>query len=170
MHMNNDVILAEWQQITDRLSDLIVTFSPEAFLLQPSPDKWSAAQQAEHLLKVDMTTYQALKSETVPTNRPPDGKVALIREAMECNTKRIAPERVQPSATALEPQAIEEQITALREKVAGLVGELDLSEACHVYKHPSLGTLTRLEWVYFNMHHAERHIRQMEELKVATTS
>lgn len=167
MHMNKDVILAEWQQITDRLSALIINFSPEIFLLQPSPDRWSAAQQAEHLLKVDMTTYQALKSETIPTNRPPDQKIPLIREAMESDTKRIAPERVQPSVTKLEPQVIAAQITAVREKVARLIRELDLSEACRVYKHPSLGTLTRLEWVYFNIYHAERHIRQIEELKVA---
>jgi hypothetical protein len=165
--MNKDVILAEWQQITDRLSALIINFSPEIFLLQPSPDRWSAAQQAEHLLKVDMTTYQALKSETIPTNRPPDQKIPLIREAMESDTKRIAPERVQPSVTKLEPQVIAAQITAVREKVARLIRELDLSEACRVYKHPSLGTLTRLEWVYFNIYHAERHIRQIEELKVA---
>ncbi|MBB1285890.1 DinB family protein [Flavisolibacter sp. BT320] len=168
--MNNDVILAEWQQTTDRLSTLILSFSPEIFFLQSSPARWSAAQQAEHLLKVDMTTYQALKSETVPTNRPPDQKIPLIREAMESDTKRIAPERVQPSATKLEPQAIAAQIIALRQKLAGLIRELDLSEACRVYKHPSLGTLTRREWVYFNIHHAGRHIRQMEELKEAPAS
>lgn len=165
--MSNSVILAEWQQVTDRLSALVLSFSPESFLVTPVPGKWSAAQQAEHLLKVDMTTYQALKSETIPTNRPPDQKIPLIREAMEGDTKRMAPERVQPSTTQHEQQGIATQIVAMRENVAGLIGNLDLSEACRVYKHPSLGTLTRLEWIYFNMHHAERHIRQIEGLKKA---
>lgn len=168
--MNNDVILVDWQKITERLSFLIVSFSPAAFLLTPSPEKWTAAQQAEHLLKVDMTTYQALKSETIPTNRPPDQKILLIREAMEGDTKRMAPEIVQPSDTQHEPEKMAIQIRALRERVARLIGDLDLSEACRVYKHPSLGTLTRLEWIYFNMHHAERHMRQMEGLKEVLAS
>ena len=163
--MNKDVLLAEWQQVTDRLSALILSFAPDMFNRQPSPNNWSPAQISEHLLKVDLSTYQALKSETIPSNRPPDQKIALIRSAMESDTKREAPEQVQPSVKQHVPQAIAQLIRAQREKVKRLASELDLTEACRVYKHPSLGTLTRLEWVCFNIYHAQRHIRQMEGLQ-----
>ena len=110
---------------------------------------------------------KALKSETIPTNRPPEQKLALIKEAMESSTKRVAPGMVTPSESRHEPQEMAQQLIKQRELVKRLISGLDLTEACRVYKHPSLGTLTRLEWVYFNLYHAERHIRQMEGLKAA---
>ncbi len=143
--MNKEAILADWQQTTDRLTALIASFTAEWFNQPPAENKWSAAQLAEHLLKVDFSTCQALKSETVPTNRPPDEKIALIRNAMESDTKRMAPEMVKPSDNFHEPQQIAVQLEKQREQVKNLINELDLSEACKVYKHPSLGTMTRLE-------------------------
>jgi uncharacterized damage-inducible protein DinB len=162
--MNKEIILAEWQQITERLTELIASFSPEAFNRKPVENGWSAAQVAEHLLKVELSTRHALKSETIPTNRPPDEKIPLIKNAMESDTKRVAPELVKPADTWQEPQAIAEALQKQREQVKALINELDLTEACRLYKHPSLGTLTRLEWVYFNIYHAERHLRQMQQL------
>ena len=163
--MNKEIILAEWQQITERLTELIASFSPEAFNRKPGDNGWSAAQIAEHLWKVDQSTWHALKSETVPTNRPPEEKIPLIKNAMDSDTRRVAPELVKPADTWQEPQAIGETLQTQREQVKTLINELDLTEACRLYKHPSLGTLTRLEWVYFNIYHAERHRRQMQQLR-----
>ncbi|HEV7333350.1 MAG TPA: DinB family protein [Flavisolibacter sp.] len=167
--MNKEVILAEWQQITDRLLTLILSFSPETFNQKATEASWSPAQIAEHLWKVDLSTAQALKSETIPTNRSPDQKIALIKEAMDSDTKRIAPEMVKPSGMEYEPRVIARKISEQREVVKGMIIALDLTEACRVYKHPSLGTMTRLEWVYFDIYHAERHMRQMQGLQNKTT-
>lgn len=163
--MNKEIILADWQQTTDRLKVLIAFFTPDTFNQHPTESGWSAAQIAEHLLKVDRSTCQALKSKTVPTNRPPDQKIALIKDAMEGGTKRVAPEVVKPSGEFCEPQQMVAELTKQREQVKALISELDLTDACKDYKHPSLGTMTRLEWIYFNIYHAERHMRQMEGLK-----
>lgn len=163
--MNKEVILAEWKEITDRLTALIASCPPEMFNRKPSGTSWSAAQIAAHLLKVDVSTYRALRSETVPTNRPPEEKIALIKEAMESDTKRVAPDVVKPADEWQEPQAMMKALQNQRERVEKLIGELDLTEACRMYKHPSLGTMTRLEWVYFNIYHAARHIRQMQQLQ-----
>ena len=167
--MNKEEILAEWQEVTDRLAGMILSFPPEAFNQKPLEADWSAAQQAEHLLRVDISTFQALKAETIPTNRPPDQKIALIKDAMQSDTKRVAPDMVMPSGKEHEPKAIAHQITEQRAVVKKMISDLDLTEACKAYKHPSLGTLTRLEWVYFNIYHADRHMRQLQQLQTKTS-
>lgn len=163
--MNKETVLAEWQEITDRLSEMILSFNPAVFNQKRSENNWSAAQIAEHLLRVDLSTFRALKAETVPTNRPPDQKNALIKDAMQSDTKRVAPDMVMPSGKHHEPKAIAQRIKDQREGIKNMISDLDLTEACKVYKHPALGTLTRLEWVYFNIYHADRHMRQMQQLQ-----
>jgi uncharacterized damage-inducible protein DinB len=159
--MNKETLLAQLEQSTERLLNTLSQFTPETFNQQRSEGEWSPSQIAEHLLKVDVTTNKALKSETVATNRPPDQKIALIRGAMEDNTKRVSPERVHPSGEHWKPDAIMEQLKKQRKIMREAIASSDMTEACTSFKHPALGTLTKLEWVWFNIYHAERHIRQM---------
>lgn len=164
MLINKEVILTDLKQSTDSLLDLMAHFTVDTFNYKPSAEEWSAAQVAEHLLKVDVSSNKALQSETISTNRPPDQKIPLIKEAMSATTKRLALERVQPSGETFIPDELAKQLKAEREKMEKSIQSAALTEACVGYKHPALGTMTRLEWIYFNIHHAERHRRQMQRL------
>lgn len=162
--MTNQNLLAALEQSTKAVLQAFSSFTAENFNEKPSETEWSAAQLAEHLLKVDISTNKALASETVPTNRPPDQKIALIKGAMEDSSKRVAPERVQPSKDVHSPAVLLEKIKQQRELMKEAIIASDMTEACKAYKHPALGTLTKLEWVWFNIHHAERHLRQLQQL------
>ncbi len=162
--MNKETILADWEQCTDKLIGVISQFTPETFNQKPSENEWSAAQVAEHLLKVDFSTNKALRGETIPTNRPPEQKIALIKGTMEDSTKRVAPERAQPSGERWEPEALVKQLKKQRELLKEVIQSSDLTEACTSFKHFALGTLTKLEWIYFNIYHAERHMKQLHRL------
>lgn len=163
--MTSKNLLTALEQSTQAVLQAFASFQAHNFNEKPSEEEWSAAQIAEHLLKVDVSTNKALSSEAVPTNRPPDEKLVLIKEAMEGDTKRIAPERVQPSNDVHEPSVLLEKITHQRALMKDAVVSSDMTEACKVYKHPALGTMTKLEWVWFNIYHAERHLRQLQRLK-----
>ena len=162
--MNKEAILADLDRSTENLFAVISRFPPGHFRHKPSENEWSAAQIAEHLLKVDLSTYKALCGETIPTNRPPDQKISLLKLAMEDSTKRAAPPTVIPSSAAFVQEVILQHLKAQREKLRETVRVSDLTEACITFKHPFLGTMTKLEWVYFTIYHAERHVRQMNAM------
>jgi len=163
--MTNETLLAALEQSTQAVLHAFSTFNSDNFNEKPSEAEWSAAQIAEHLLKVDVSTNKALFSETVPTNRAPDEKNALIKGVMDDSSKRVAPERVQPSNDVHEPAVLLGKIKEQHQLMKEAVSSSDITEACKAYKHPALGTMTKLEWVWFNIHHAERHLRQLQQLK-----
>lgn len=162
--MTSENLLAALEQSTKAVLQAFSSFNVDNFHEKLSETEWSAAQIAEHLLKVDISANKALSSETVPTNRPPDEKIALIKGAMDDSSKRVAPERVQPSSNVHSPADLLEKIKQERELMKETIIASDMTEACNVYKHPALGMLTKLEWVWFNIHHAERHLRQLQQL------
>src|SRR5215217_2650946 len=102
--MTKEILLAKLEQTTQQLTEILLSFPAERFNTKPSETEWSPAQVAEHLLKVDLSTGKAISGETIPTNRPPDEKIGIIKHAMDDDsTRRMAPERVSPSGEHWEP-------------------------------------------------------------------
>lgn len=164
--MDKYQLLSDLDISTSQLLQYISNFNTEKFNFSPNDKRWSAAQIAEHLLMLDVIANKALTGKTITTNRPPDEKINLIKTAMsDINTKRIAPEIVQPSAELKDPQIMMEEIKIQRAILHKLIGEMDMTEACIGFKHPGLGTLTRLEWVYFTIYHTRRHLQQLQEIE-----
>ncbi|MDB5253195.1 MAG: hypothetical protein JWP27_2364, partial [Flaviaesturariibacter sp.] len=123
------------------------------------------AQVAEHLLILDIVANKVLAGETIESNRPPDSKIDLIRSAMEdASTPRTAPDHVVPGHVDKRPDQFRESFQHQRSALKTKIDTLDLSEACKAHKHPALGTLTRLEWIYFTIYHTHRHIGQLARL------
>ncbi len=164
--MDKDQILSDLDISTRELLHYLSNFNTERFNLSSDDKRWTPAQIVEHLLMLEVIANKVLKGKTIPTNRQPDEKINLIKTAMsDINTKRVAPEIVQPSAALKDPKFMMEQIKIQRELLKKIINELDMTEACISFKHPGVGTLTRFEWVYFTIFHTERHLRQLQQLQ-----
>jgi hypothetical protein len=163
--MNKEILLADLDACTKNFSEVLAKFDSTNFIQKRSDNEWSPAQVAEHLLLLEITALKAINGNTIPTNRAPDEKVALIKWAMEDSTKRVAPESVLPSNRITDPDTAIEKIKQQRAFLREAVNTLDLSEACMLFKHPALGTLTRWEWMYFTIYHMQRHLQQMTGLQ-----
>ncbi|HVF82410.1 MAG TPA: DinB family protein, partial [Flavisolibacter sp.] len=161
--MNIETLLAELDACTKNFLEILGQFNKSNFIQKRSENEWSPAQIAEHLLLLEITANKAITGTTIPTNRTPDKKVPLIKWAMEDTTKRVAPESVLPSDRITDAETAIEKITQQRGALREAITSLDLSEACMLFKHPALGTLTRLEWIYFTIYHMQRHLQQMKE-------
>jgi hypothetical protein len=163
--MNKEILFADLDACTKNFLDVLLQFDRTNFIEKRSASEWSAAQVAEHLLLLEITAVKAIRGETIPTNRPADEKVPLIKWAMEDKTKRVAPESVLPSNRITDPQTAIEKIKQQRDTFREAVTDLDLSQACMSFKLPALGTLTRWEWIYFTIYHTQRHVQQMKSLQ-----
>lgn len=162
--MDKDKLISDLDISTRQLLQQLSFFSDKGFNRQPPDNGWSAAQIGEHLLMLDVIAATVMSGETIPTNRPPDEKVTIIKTAMEDVTKRIAPERVQPSTTGKDKLTLIKDIQQQRDSLKNIIGTTDITDACSSFKHPALGTLTKLEWLYFIIYHTQRHVEQLHQL------
>jgi hypothetical protein len=163
--MTKENLLSDLEQTTQKLTETLCRFTADNFHERPSEQAWSAAHIAAHLVKVYFSTFKALSGETIPTNRPPEQKITLIKQAMEDNTtKRVAPERVRPSEEGGERAILIQQLRNGEERLKEVVNKGDITDACVSFQHPALGTMTKMEWMAFNNYHTKRHIKQLERL------
>jgi len=162
---NIDTILTELDATTSNLQNDFLHFTNDNFNQRPSPAEWSAAHIAEHLLLIEVIAANALTGAGIPTNRVPDEKLAIIKWAMLNETKRFAPDVVNPTGGEKELQKSLEQLIQQREELKKAVIAADLSEACTSFKHPALGTLTKLEWAWFVIYHMQRHLKQLNNVR-----
>jgi len=143
--------------------DELEKFNPATYNQKPASDAWSAAEVAAHIYIIERNGHKIMEAPAVETEREPDKKVALLQAALEdMNTKRVAPDTVRPEGKA--NANLHEAILNLRsqrEELIQKIREIDMHLLCEVYPHPSLGRLTRLEWIHFIIHHTRRHTKQL---------
>lgn len=158
------MLLADLDASTKDIVETLLHFNAETFVDKPSGEEWSAAEIAEHLLMLEVSANRVLGGDAIPTNRPPDEKIAMIKWGMEDETKRQAPDRVKPGGVYTNPQQLIEKLKQQRDQLREAVTAADITEACTSSKHPVMGTLTKWEWVYFIIYHMQRHARQLKRL------
>ncbi|ANE52364.1 DinB family protein [Flavisolibacter tropicus] len=158
-------IQKDLQAVTEKLIQLLQSFTPDAFTKRPAEQNWSAAEVAEHLLIVNKNLSYVLKLDGATPDRDPDKKLAVIKEALSDRTMKIvAPESVKPTGTVQNQQELVDGLQYCMQQISRVVGEKDLYELCEQYPHPRLGRLTRFEWLYFIIYHTERHCSQLADI------
>lgn len=145
--------------------------SPARQAERRAPDRWSAAEVAEHLARIDMGVAKLLAMRTAePVPGTPDQlaaaaltpeKIALVRSR---EVRIEAPERIRPSGT-LSAEAALAQAAGARAalKAAYLATPPSVLDGA-VHPHPVIGLLTLRSWVVFTAHHDARHADQVAEL------
>ncbi len=151
IHKNTDAVLKEFLE-----------FDGDSFFLKPSAQEWSAAEVGEHLVLVGKHVLKALIGSALPTNRGFDEKLALLRPAMANQDQKFeAPAIAIPQSIHQNRHDIVDELKSVRQEITKLVPGMDLSLTCMDAKHPRVGNLTRYEWIYFDIYHAERHLHQL---------
>lgn len=142
--------------------------SEERSRVHPKPDSWSVVDTVEHL-----TSAETLMLKLITTQRRPRATDAANREQVflqvvaDRTRKMQSPESGRPRgrfATLAEAAA---QFKATRDGVIQFVEQhtedLRASEVTH--PHPSAGNVSTHEMIIIIAKHAERHAKQIEEIR-----
>ena len=157
---------AELIELTNNMIAQVKDFPAVSFTQVPASGGWSAAELAEHVFIVTRNINSVLQSEGSVPERAPDKKLPVIIAALaDRSTKRVAPENVKPTGKLKGRAELADALQQQLQLLVKIAGEKELMELCTVYPHPSLGRLTRLEWIHFIIHHTQRHLLQLEEIK-----
>jgi len=160
--MDKQQIIAEINRMTNDLLEQVGRFSDEDFNARPASEGWSAGEISEHLLVLVKNVNRNLRARTVPAGRPDNEKIEIISTVFDDYERKYnAPEQIIPSAEHKDKATMLNELELHHKRLIEVVENYDLSQICKGFNHPSLGAFTRLEWIYFIIHHAHRHIYQM---------
>lgn len=159
---SNELLKTAFSDATDELLRLLQSLTQEELNTVPFEGSWTAGQLGEHLLRA-YGVVEILKGDVEPTQRPSDQKVAEVKELfLDFSTKMKSPEEILPKASFHDRRKL---ISALRIKVEEMmevIENFDLSMVCKAFVIPE--TMTRLEWLWFNTVHTQRHVHQLKNI------
>lgn len=171
---SHDLLLNELRATGREFLTSLAHLSPDQWHFKPGPDLWSIAETAEHVTLVETGAHRVITTRLLQQPSPLElraqarAKDSLITTMMfDRSVRRPAPDFVMPKGTWPEASAL---VQAFDEARSGTITWLqsctvDLRDYSSV--HPTLGHLDGKQWILFIAAHAERHTRQIQEVKIA---
>lgn len=143
----------------------IISFTDEQFNKIPFGGSWTGGQTAEHIAISDTGTTKIINDKTAKTERDPEKNIEVLKNVMlDMGNKMKNPDFNTPSNGTHDKAKLVAQIQNIEEKQLEAIERLDLTEACVSFPLPSMGNLTRIEWLHFNMYHKQRHTNQLKNI------
>lgn len=153
------------QQLMIAFDEFITAFSDfdEKYVNdKPNPKRWSAVQVALHIIKA---TDGLPDVEIKPLDREVDALLPMIRPWWEdLNQKFESPEPLKPDDELHSKQEVLTELLRVRSKDLNMIATEDLTPICLDFELPTIGYLTRYEWLWFIQMHLKRHTYQLENM------
>lgn len=164
--MKKNLVKKDLKQSTNSLLDVLSGTPEEIFNTRPGREEWSVGKVGEHLIKVETGTVRIFTGSAEASDRDPEQKIETIRDRMmDFETKMTAYEPIIPDDEPKEKTKVLEKLQDIRQQLLGFVDIQDLTEMITAFEHPIFGSLTRIEWIYFNIYHSWRHVKQIEKIQ-----
>jgi hypothetical protein len=163
------ISIAEKTRLTHALTiafnDFIASFSAfdeEHINHPPIPGSWTPTQVALHII---LATDGVPDEQTKALNRPVDALLPKIRPWWEdLNQKFESPELLSPDNKPRSKQNVLSELHRVRDKDLAIITEKDLTAICLDFELPTIGYLSRYEWLWFIEMHLKRHNHQLQNM------
>lgn len=165
-----DRALSELHASRKQVADILSSVTPAQWSYKPSPESWSIAEIAEHLIVTEQSitarVADALKQPVDAAKKEQTaGKDEMILTKVPEREKKVK------TSPALEPKGAYKNaaaelkaFNALRQKDILYVRDTQDELRDHVIDHPALGPLDGYQWYLLVAAHTERHAAQMKEV------
>lgn len=159
-------ITHKFQQAIKELTEMLEAFSTEQLNKIPFPNSWTAGQVGDHLLK-SYGSWEIFKGGTGFADRPYDENCKLLSDLfLNFNIKLIADysDAIYPSDGYIEKEDLILNIHTICDLIISFSSGNDLRVLCLDFEFPTLGHMTRFEWLHFYVVHTQRHIKQLTKI------
>lgn len=151
---------------TDSLLKLICSCPPDK-LNSTKNGQWSILQIAEHICLTDEMIHSMLLSHTDSVHEKEeiigDEKLKKILVGGRSH-KVLSPGALIPKGSVKDYDTFKELLTMQRAAIVQNLQEGVLVVDNRAFKHPFLGEMTISDWLYFIIHHTQRHHDQIKDL------
>lgn len=139
---------------------------------KPSEKVWSILECVEHIFLIAEAVLKVI-STPGPTEKTENAKTELFGE-QKLNKLLItnrafkvpAPDFVCPKGELTDGAGAIRNINDITNKIIDHINISEIEKETQTIKHPILGAMTKMDWLYFMVSHTNRHILQIEELKM----
>lgn len=153
----------------DKLLELTKGLSAAELDYKPAPDRWSAAENIEHLTIVENIVLNrvvnALEGSADPSKKGAwEGRDDAIVQEVESRVKRFqSPEMGRPTGRWSHDELFR-QFEATRQRTSAFATSTTAAPRGHLFPHPFFGELDCYQWMLLMGAHCVRHTAQIEEL------
>lgn len=137
-------------------------FSNEQINEVPFEGSWTPGQVAEHVVKA---TSGIPDKYTEISSRPYDEKVGKMESVfLDFGAKFKSPDFVVPGNGPFNKEMLIKSLRSNLERHLQKTAETDLTALCLKFELPTIGTMTRYEWLRFIVTHMKRHQFQLQNI------
>ena len=155
------------------LLDSVAALSDAQWRFQPSPDRWSVGQCAEHIVLTEerlfsLITEKILKSPAAPEKATAEqrAKDAQVLERMSDRSQKAqAPEALVPGPATSRTELLE-RFKQVRDRTIAYVDQTEAPLRLHFASVPG-GEMDAYQFLLMIAGHTDRHVQQIEEVKAA---
>lgn len=128
----------------------------------PFQGSWTPAQVTMHII---LATDGVPDGSTSAPDRTADAMLPAIRPWWEDLSQKFqAPEPLLPDDRERSRDELISELDRVHQKDLHILGERDLTEICLDFALPTIGYLTRFEWLWFIEMHLNRHAYQLKKI------
>ncbi|MDO6433688.1 DinB family protein [Flavitalea sp. BT771] len=158
-------LINEIETTAHELLKVVNNIPLDAFNQIPFEGSWTPGQVAEHLFLSASGILKAVNGNTELTQRDPHQMIAPLREAfLNFNIKMQSPDFIIPSDDPKDKQTLLQMTKDTWKGLASAAQTTDLTATCLDFEMPTVGHLTRSEWLSFAVVHTQRHIWQLKKI------
>lgn len=154
----------------ERLLGLVSGLTAEQWTFHPAEGRWSIGECLEHVTRVENRILGIIDSKVREQPQPvaPEirGKDSFLLQAVPDRTeRRQAPEIARPTGQWAEAGDVLGEFEKVRARTTHLAAETQADLRGYTHPHGAFGDLDCYQWLLLLGLHAERHARQIEEIK-----
>ena len=167
-HPDKELLLSLLRESRERFLGSFAGVSDEQSRLRPAPDCWCVLETVEHLTSAEGIMLKLV----VGMRRPraadaPNREKAFLTVVADRSRKMQSPEGARPSGRFASLDAAAAQFKTSRNETIRFVEQNteDLRATEVTHPHPMAGNVSTYEMVIIMAKHAERHAKQIDEIR-----
>jgi uncharacterized damage-inducible protein DinB len=152
----------------DRFLQSFQDVNPDQSRRHPGPGQWSVLDTVEHIATAETIMLKLITTTRCPkTGVRPNREEAFLRMVPDRSHKMETPEPGRPTGRFANLAEARTQFEKARAETIRFVQECaeDLRASEVTHPHPAAGVVTTYEMLIVMAMHAERHARQIEEIR-----
>lgn len=158
----NDETVKVFEWTTQEFLKLLHPLTENALNFKFSDQSWSPGQIGHHILK-SYASVETLLGKTRSTMRKTDENISKIKEIfLDYSIQMQSPEFVIPTNKPINKAELLTKLENRIIQITEVIKTTDLSLTCIDFAIPEYGEFTRLEWIWFNIYHTQRHTHQLK--------
>lgn len=158
--------IEEYKSSIQQFLQVLAAVDVERFNTMPFEGSWTPGQVAEHII-LSLQGVPHMLIEAKPVNRAANEKCEAIAGVfLNFDLKFKASPAIMPSNEAKKKEIIMSRLQQVSESFIETIQLYDYTEECTAAEVPTLGYLTRLEWMCLASFHIQKHTHQLEQMQL----